>query len=309
MFLVSRSFFILLAISIYFPCTVSEDSCSCGVKQSERIVNGKPASANEYPWMAAMIPANGGGIFCGASIISNSWILTAAHCFKYLTKPSEINVIVGDHDLTSIYPESYFEVEQIILHPEYDEPTINNDIAVLKLKNPLTFGDGIASVCLPFDVTVEQFIGQELHTIGWGKLSEGGFGTFELQELPIPIITDAECEKTYGAGLTDKMFCAYKSGSDTCQGDSGGPTTVEVSGKHIQLGIVSFGAGCARHGKPGVYTNLPVFMDWIQQETSETFCRADVQPDSTSSTDEESSGSTTEDYTDDSIYFYYFYIY
>ena len=273
-----------MAISICFPCAVSEDSCSCGVKQSERVVNGKPASANEYPWMAAMIPFGGGNIFCGASIISNSWILTAAHCFKVFTKPSEINVVVGDHDLTVSYYESYFEVEQIILHPEYDEPTINNDIALMKLKTPITFGEGIASVCLPFDFTVEQFIGEELHTIGWGDLSEGGSDTLELQELTVSIISDAECAKSYSNGfklcyeceifyLTDKMFCAYKPGSGLCQGDSGGPSTVEVSGKHIQLGIASFSAGCARLGKPGVYTNLPPFMDWIKQETSETFCR------------------------------------
>lgn len=199
-------------------------------------------------------------------MVASRWILTAAHCVR-----KRLFVRLGEHNLQqSDGTEIEFRIEFSIKHPRYDKKTVDNDVALLRLPRDVETSTYVGYACLP-----ERFqalpTGHTCTIIGWGKKRHSDdSGTDILHEAEVPIITNDRCRAVYhDYTITKNMFCAgHKRGRvDTCAGDSGGPllckdTTKENSPWTI-FGITSFGDGCGKKNKFGIYTKLPNYVDWI----------------------------------------------
>ncbi|XP_066942638.1 trypsin-like [Macrobrachium rosenbergii] len=250
--------------------------CRCGRRNpGKRIVGGVATRVHEYPWQVGLTNKNLKRPYCGGSIISDEWILTAAHCVRGVIV-SNIIVVLGEHNWGTAADTSYTSRRTVvtsIIHPSYDTKTQNNDVALLQLSTPITFTNDnkIAPVCLPTKQNAYENV--EAIVTGWGTTSSGGKQTFELNEVTIPTMSNNECRKSYGSYITGNMICAGlpEGGKDSCQGDSGGPmvTGSDSAGKFmVQIGVVSWGYGCAYSHYPGVYTRVTNYLSWISDRTS-----------------------------------------
>ncbi|XP_051519860.1 coagulation factor XI-like [Myxocyprinus asiaticus] len=231
-----------------------------------RVFGGVDAKSGKWPWQVSL--QKWGNHFCGGSIIGEKWVLTAAHCFKF---PNiQISVSAGLTKLSEAGVK--YDVEQVITHPGYDDSTLENDITLLKLKTPITFSDHIAPVCLVERAIEVGFLGKKCSVTGWGKLSTGWFPDV-LQEAQVPLIGSDSCkvmlpvEGSRPQKILKTNLCAGypQGGIDTCQGDSGGPLVCEVDNTWYLTGITSWGLGCAEANKPGVYTRVSYYLDWIKR--------------------------------------------
>ncbi|MCA9572348.1 MAG: serine protease, partial [Myxococcales bacterium] len=229
------------------------------------IVGGDDALPGEYPYQVS-IQTRDSFHFCGGSLISDRWVLTAAHCMVDEI-PSGIRVKAGLLRLSS--GGEAFDVSQILVHPGYDDDTMVNDIALVRLARASTH----PRVRLMDTVAEPDFAAPgDLATItGWGTLTEDGATPNTLQSVDIPIISNAECFNAYPGEIVDSMICAGvpQGGIDSCQGDSGGPMVVDVGGELVQSGVVSWGDGCARPNLPGVYTRVSRFGAWVASHVPE----------------------------------------
>jgi len=239
----------------------------------EKIVGGEEATPYEFPWIVDM---RRGGHYCGGSIVSEEWVMTAAHCST--GAPSNYELVAGDHHIGQTEgPEQRRQVTRIIRHPSYGNTNIQYeaDIALMKVDPPFVFNDYVKPAAVPnmtFSPTARATVA------GWGALTEGGSSPVVLYKVDVPVVTDESCRSSYGSSsVADSMICAGEGGKDSCQGDSGGPMMCERDGVNYLCGIVSWGLGCARPGYPGVYTEVSYFDEWAAdaivppQETNETW--------------------------------------
>lgn len=232
------------------------------------IVGGDNARPGAHPWQISLRSSNNGRHFCGGSIISDEYILTAAHCVR---RGTEYSVAVGDHRMIQNDPNEepdskIIRTEGAIVHPDYSSTTFDNDIALLKLKEKIVFTDFVQPICLHQEDMKEP---DNAYATGWGATTEGSAGANILQEVKIPIITNQQCENAYGFDIKPSMICAgdlENGGIDACQGDSGGPFAYKntVTNQWTLIGVVSWGIGCARPNNPGVYARVSQFTDWIE---------------------------------------------
>ncbi|XP_060544879.1 hepatocyte growth factor activator [Pantherophis guttatus] len=252
---------------------------SCGRRHKKqkfvrpRIVGGSSALPGSYPWLASI---NVGRNFCAGSLIRSCWLVTSAHCFAHSPLTSTIHVVLGQHffnKTTDVTQE--FKIEKYILHPNYSvfNPT-ENDIVLIKLKKIkqrcAVRSRFVQPICLP-EASMSFPDHYKCYVVGWGYLHENSSRYSNVvQEALIPIIPDYKCQNAdvYGAEISENMFCAgYLDGrSDACQGDSGGPLACEKDGVFYLYGIVSWGDGCGKARKPGVYTKVINYINWINQE-------------------------------------------
>ncbi|XP_041830927.1 serine protease 27-like [Melanotaenia boesemani] len=237
-------------------------------KSQTKIVGGTNAVAGAWPWQVSL--QNGGSHFCGGSLINNQWILTAAHCFRRFTA-SDVLVYLGADSLQSTNPNAVSRsVSQVIIHPNYNSVTFDNDITLLQLSTPVTFTDYIQPVCLAADGSIFAG-GLNIWVTGWGAIRSGVSlpSPQTLQEVQIPIVTNNQCNAAYST-ITSNMICAGVSqgGLDSCQGDSGGPMVSKTDTRWVQAGVVSFGEGCAQAGFPGVYARVSQYQSWINSQIS-----------------------------------------
>merc|ERR1719422_2964349 len=245
--------------------TESSSSCSCGqVNRGTRIVGGQETEVNEYPWQVGLVSSWGTSPWCGGSLISNQYVMTAAHCTEG-SSPSDIRVLLGEHDISDA--ENYIvPISQIIDHPNYNFPF--NDYSILKLTSPITFSETISPICLPA-ITSEQYVGVLATVTGWGRLSSGGSSPNVLQEVDVTVLSNADCKNSYSE-ISEVHICAADNGKDSCQGDSGGPLIAPENGRYALIGVVSYGIGCAQPDYPGVYARVTTVKDWIQNVVTGT---------------------------------------
>jgi transmembrane serine protease 11D len=238
-----------------------------------RIVGGEPVMIEKNPWQVALIRASMAepqrSQFCGGSLISDSWVLTAAHCVRnsiVREDPARLNVIAG----TRIYIAGgeRVEVAAIHVHPQYNTSTMDSDFALLQLKTPLANVNGGAPQAIKSASENTQVSdGTEVNVTGWGATAEGGPGSLELLGALVPIVSNDVCNKpaSYNGDITATMICAGREegGVDSCQGDSGGPLTHMIDGQPVLIGVVSWGEGCARRLKYGIYSRVSAAAPWI----------------------------------------------
>ncbi|XP_071539145.1 chymotrypsin-like elastase family member 2A isoform X2 [Panulirus ornatus] len=238
-----------------------------------RIVGGSEASEHEYPWLVYLHMISSKENFgCGGSLITRSFVLTAAHCASGDVK--EIYVYVGTHDLPNVKDtSSAIKVSKIIIHEDYDSYNRKDDIALLKLSKKVTFNREVGPACLGVQGDVKA--GDKVIVAGWGKLKSGGDQKpKKLMEVELDVVDEATCSKAYTGtvAITGNMMCTYTKGKDACVGDSGGPLVAKVGPKQwSQVGVVSFGSGCAGE-IPGVYTRVSKYHKWITDHISEKEC-------------------------------------
>uniref|UniRef100_A0A8C3KTM6 Peptidase S1 domain-containing protein n=1 Tax=Calidris pygmaea TaxID=425635 RepID=A0A8C3KTM6_9CHAR len=242
-----------------------------GFSKPTKIVGGTDASRGEIPWQVSL--QEDSRHFCGATIIGDHWLLSAAHCFNE-TNPEEIEAYVGTTSLNGTDGNAVkVNVLRVIEHPLFNPIILDFDVALLELARPLVFNKYIQPVCLP--LAVQKFpVGKKCIISGWGDLQEGNVTEPEvLQKASVGIIDQNTCNFLYNFSLTDRMICAgFLEGKiDSCQGDSGGPLACEVTpGVFYLAGIVSWGIGCAQAMRPGVYSRITKLRDWIVDTISQS---------------------------------------
>ncbi|MBA3490025.1 MAG: serine protease [Longispora sp.] len=229
------------------------------------IVGGTESPNDAYPFMAALLH-KGKGLardrqFCGGTLIDSNVIMTAAHCVNN-GNAAGTEVFVGRTILSSEQGEVR-NVDSTYLHPKYRAGERAYDVALVILDKSVP---GIRPVLLPTPGTDALLRpGKEATVIGWGN-TDTALPRFpdRLREVNVPILTHAECEISYETYDRAVNICAGKEGKDSCQGDSGGPILRMVPGTDdaYQIGIVSYGEGCAALGAPGVYTSTSSAVLW-----------------------------------------------
>lgn len=250
-----------------------ETHCNCGTRpyKLNRIVGGQNAELGEWPWQVTLHFKTFGHA-CGASILSTQWLLSAAHCF---VTHSQENLLAANWQSYSGMQDQFKHdgvqrrsIRRIIPHPDYNQMTFDYDIALLELSEPLEFTNTIQPICLPSSSHIFP-AGLSCWVTGWGAMREGAAAAQLLQKASVKIINDTVCNTVTEGQVTSRMMCSgfLAGGVDACQGDSGGPLVCfEESGKWFQAGIVSWGEGCARRMKPGVYSRVTKLREWIKKE-------------------------------------------
>ncbi|XP_054615682.1 trypsin-3-like isoform X2 [Dunckerocampus dactyliophorus] len=248
----------------------------CGVSVvNSRIVGGQDATPGAAPWQVSIHRNN--FHTCGGSLINNLWVLSAAHCFPSPMITSNLLIYLGRQSQLGNNNDNEVErqVAEVIPHEDYSPVNNDNDVALVRLTEPVDFTDFIRPICLAAQDS-DIPVGTDFIVTGWGTIASGVPLPFPqtLQEVSVPVVSNADCNEAYGI-ITSNMICAglMEGGRDSCQGDSGGPMvsqsdTDSNETRHVQAGIVSFGEGCALAERPGVYARVSQYQTWISDRVT-----------------------------------------
>ncbi|KAK5853946.1 hypothetical protein PBY51_015056 [Eleginops maclovinus] len=263
------------------PPPAVDTELTCGERTERRrnkIVGGSFTPIESHPWVAALFHRRS-GFLCGGSLIAPGWVLTAAHCFTNgeATQTRHLSVYLGKTALneTDADREQSFTVEKLIIHKQYNDANYNNDIALLKIKSrnggSAVRSASVRTVCLPpahtqlpagFQCSIAGF--------GWERNLAMRYSQY-LKETKVQLLPKSDCtsKSHYGDMITENMICAASPdwSTDSCKGDSGGPLVCEAAGRFFLFGVVSWGEGCAKRNKPGVYTQVTNYNKWIAEKT------------------------------------------
>ncbi|XP_052280967.1 cubilin-like [Dreissena polymorpha] len=250
----------------------------CGQKadkhRKKRVVGGSVSSTGQWPWIIGL-RVGPGIVNCGGTIISRHWVLTAGHCVKdFLFSPQELSIVAGSHDLSDVTGQVR-HVAEVIIHPDYNF-IYSDDIALLRLQRPLDFSDDVNAACLPWDG--RQFSpSSNCYVVGYGVWNVENYYTTlaprYLRHVRTKIVHSDMCTELYSykTYIKDTMMCAGYTGGgmDACKGDSGSGLLCETeAGRWMVAGVVSWGDMCGNTNRPGVYTRVTSFLEWIDGHTS-----------------------------------------
>ncbi|NXD75597.1 UROK protein, partial [Halcyon senegalensis] len=267
----------------YHKCFLFSLGHACGqrsISKYFKIVGGSQAEIESQPWVASIFQnIRGTNVFlCGGSLIDPCWVLTAAHCFHTPSKnpinKSIYKVYLGKSMLNvTDNKEQVFLVDDIISHPDFTDDTggNENDIALIRIRT--TSGQCaveskyVRTVCLP-EKNLYLHDNTRCEIAGYGR--QDFYDMYYAQRLMsanVHLISQTKCKYEYydNIRVTDNMVCAGDPTwmTDACKGDSGGPMVCEHNGRMTLYGIVSWGDGCAKENKPGVYTRVTRYLNWI----------------------------------------------
>ncbi|XP_066146685.1 brachyurin-like [Euwallacea fornicatus] len=228
-----------------------------------RIIGGTVAPRNSIPYQAALIINDSG--FCGGSLITQTFALTAAHC---VDSASQTQVILGAHNpLTNENTQLIERTTEHIVHPAWNRRILQNDIALVKLSK-VRLTDEIQLVALA-PSNAPSYAGNAAILSGWGRTSDSSNTiASELKRVDLEVITNDMCRNVFSIIIQPQHICTSGQGVvGACNGDSGGPLTVQ----NIQVGIVSFGSGTCEAQAPTAYARVSLFSDWINNNTLTTY--------------------------------------
>jgi len=257
------------------------------------LVDGEVADQGEHPWHVGLVREESktgflgwvrhlGGLirtttFCGASLVSRRWLLTAAHCIRPQDRPVDLRVVMGSSK-RALYFYYFFQtdsISEIVVHPEYNTEGHAYDIALLRLKKQPELSRGeLWPVCMPV-APVASYAGQPATVVGWGR-TEGKQGSSAryLQELEVEVISQSKCQEQWGYGrgrveVGGPKMC-FKSKGASCHGDSGGGMFLRDGNRHELIGVCSYGLSDCKNWAPEVYTKVSFVMDWITKTIGAT---------------------------------------
>ncbi|XP_038619314.1 polyserase-2 [Tachyglossus aculeatus] len=284
-----------LLLLLVFSCDPGDTQVpDCGIPHpSARIVGGSESRPGAWPWQVSL--HHDEGHICGGSLIADSWVLSAAHCVVDNGTMSEAegwsaHLGLWSQDTRRSY-EQHRAVVTILIPENYTSVEFGEDIALLRLATPANITDFVRTVCLP-RATHRFPSGATCWATGWGDLQEEDPlpPSWGLQQVELRLLGGTACQCFYSQPgpfnltfqLLPGMLCAgYREGRrDTCQGDSGGPLVCEEGGHWVQAGITSFGFGCGRRNRPGVFTAVARYEAWIREKTRATFLSQPEPPPS-----------------------------
>jgi len=253
------------------------------------LVAGEDADFGEHPWHVGLVREESkkgflgwfrhlGGLlrtttYCGASLVGQRWLITAAHCIRSGDRPFDLRVVMGSSKRARYF--YYFfqtdSIDQIHIHPKYSNISHEYDIAILRLKKLPDLEPGeLWPVCLP-EQGVASYAGSKATVIGWGKTSgKQSFSSARtLQELEVSVISQEECQRqwSYGKGRVEvggPKMC-FKSSGSSCHGDSGGGMFLQKLTQRSLIGVCSYGLADCKNWAPEVYTKVSFVLDWIRE--------------------------------------------
>uniref|UniRef100_A0A4W2BTF5 Peptidase S1 domain-containing protein n=1 Tax=Bos indicus x Bos taurus TaxID=30522 RepID=A0A4W2BTF5_BOBOX len=223
-----------------------EFSLACG-QVFLKILGGHDSEEGKWPWQVSLRVRN--RHVCGASLVTERWVLTAGHC---ILSRYQYSVMMGDRKLQGTLSGLVVPVSRVVVHPQFSTSgTVKNDLALLRLRYPVNFTGVIQPICIP-EKTFRVQAGTRCWVTGWGRKQEFG-----------PLVSEMAL-RTDKDLVQEGVICGYNSiGKDSCQGDSGGPLVCQYSTTWVQVGIVSWGVGCGRNNTPGVYTETALYAKWL----------------------------------------------
>jgi trypsin len=222
------------------------------------IIGGRQAFYTDAPYIVAVL--DNGNIFCGASQLNATTLISAAHCFEN-HQVENLSIRIGSLDWDT--GGTVVPIRDVIINPGFNSNTYDNDIAIMHTTRPMP---GIRPIALPA-VGSDPLPASDVRVSGWGRTAEDGPAVRRLRTALLPVQSRDVCTTDYAnfQRITSNMFCAGTEAVDACQGDSGGPAVAtNLEGDRVLEGVVSFGEGCARTERPGVFTRVSTYLDWIQ---------------------------------------------
>ena len=243
-----------------------------------RIIGGAAAEVDAYPSIVALIRPGFGNfntrLFCGGTVVATRWVMTAAHCvfdaFDQPLEPRRVQVVEGTNDLAQNTTQRVRDVAQIIVHPDFD---ITLDLQPFDLALIELVQDSEQPIATLFAGDTTELVDRFTSIAGWGATnfenpSDPQFPVV-LQDAAVPIIHNDVCNApdSYDGQIVPSQVCAgfREGGVDACVGDSGGPLLIEENNEQVQVGITSFGIGCAEPLFYGIYTDVSHFLPWLSQ--------------------------------------------
>ena len=251
-----------LLVAVFLASIVSP------ARDASAVVGGSPTTIEAHPWQALVIVAPDSRL-CGGSIIDSQWIVTAAHCVVGAS-PDGLDVHVGTSTLRGRSAGNRLMVVEIVVHPDWDASAYRNDVALLRLAEPLAFGSSVAPIRVPVsqDPNAWPPVGTAATISGWGSTEFEGDPSNQLRAAQIQILGSpdrGDCG-SYGSsfdGVVEICAGVPTGGIDACQGDSGSPLVVDVEGTPVLAGVTSVGFECGRVDYPGIFTRLTTFVSWM----------------------------------------------